>query len=298
MADALTPTGDARIVVPPNLKATLSALLSRPLCTVSNPQGKTLLCAAVLSGHLALLDLLLGLGVDPNSCDECDDRLVSALHLACESGRAEMVARLLRAGADPNRQVESLGPSRRERDAGSSAPVAVAWLPGRTALHVAIERQQVDCVCELLRALPSKQRFSSASAPSPSSSDSSMASGAPADQPDASATASASASGNAVTSAPSSDKTPLPLNLNNPDANENTALHEAVLRLRESLGTVFLASFLPYRSWSAFSATKLHVIVYRASYSTRTRVLYTRLVSVALRVFYHCSSFPKNEEHL
>lgn len=188
-------------------------MISRPIFTLNNTQGKTLLCAAVLSGHQALLELLLGLGVDPNSVDEYDDRLVSALHLAVESGRAEMVARLLRAGADPNRQVEQ---SRREHHANSTANPneaaahANVFLPGRTPLHVAIERQQVECVRELLRALPSQQLQKSSHE---------------ADQPDSSS----APSGNSSEKQP-----PLPLNLNKADANDNTPLHEAVLRLRES----------------------------------------------------------------
>ena len=72
------------------------------------PDGGTLLSIAVINGHPALLDLLLGAGADPDA-DRDSEEGMTALMEAVRRDDEEMVARLLRAGADPNRGRPRLG---------------------------------------------------------------------------------------------------------------------------------------------------------------------------------------------
>ncbi|RMG95704.1 MAG: hypothetical protein D6705_12990 [Deltaproteobacteria bacterium] len=62
------------------------------------PEGRTALAWAAAEGHLAVVDLLLGRGADPNAADREGH---TPLHLAAEAGAASVVRRLLAAGADP-----------------------------------------------------------------------------------------------------------------------------------------------------------------------------------------------------
>jgi hypothetical protein len=64
------------------------------------PSGQTALHVAAATGDLAIVELLLEKGADPNALDKGDN--ASPLHYAAERGRLEAAKRLVEAGADVN----------------------------------------------------------------------------------------------------------------------------------------------------------------------------------------------------
>ena len=74
--------------------------------------GEFPIVAAAAKGDLAIVEVLLAAGANPNSC--CCS-CVTALHRAIEGGHTAVVARLLKGGADP-----------RERREGRTPPLELA----------------------------------------------------------------------------------------------------------------------------------------------------------------------------
>ena len=64
----------------------------------SKPYGHTLLHAAAHAGHLAIVDMLLQRGIDPNVREQGDDTY--PMHWAAAAGHADVVRRLADAGGD------------------------------------------------------------------------------------------------------------------------------------------------------------------------------------------------------
>src|SRR5512140_1222431 len=79
------------------VKAILSA--SPELLNAKSKDGQTALHAAVLAQDPAVVEFLLGKGVDVNAADERQNR---PLHVAANSLRADTAALLLKGGADVN----------------------------------------------------------------------------------------------------------------------------------------------------------------------------------------------------
>ena len=74
-----------------------------PFLTQESPDGVTPLLMAVAANHQPLARFLLDQGADPTIPDAITKR--TALHVAAEDGRDEMVRLLLERGADPNAQL-------------------------------------------------------------------------------------------------------------------------------------------------------------------------------------------------
>jgi RNA polymerase sigma-70 factor (ECF subfamily) len=88
----------------------VQAMLDADPRLVRGTPTTTPLHRAAAAGQLAVVDLLLASGADPNALDEGDH--ASPLHYAAERGHLEVVRRLVEAGADVgwNRDVHERGP--------------------------------------------------------------------------------------------------------------------------------------------------------------------------------------------
>lgn len=131
---------------------------NRPLVMELQPGGLLLLSAAASGGWLALAEQLIALGADVNAHMP---REAAPLLVACESGNAEMVDLLLKAGADANAKATSSD----EGDPGETplmaaaaqgfrdvvqkllnhgADVRAVTRRGRTALTFSLLRESID----------------------------------------------------------------------------------------------------------------------------------------------------------
>ncbi|KAG2424430.1 hypothetical protein HXX76_014483 [Chlamydomonas incerta] len=115
----------------------------------------TPLAVAVLSGDLALLDVLLSHGADPNKLSGLPHRFDFApLHLAAALGSAAAVSRLLAAGADANARLDKcrgLAPKQEAPLPGASLKHTAV---GDTALHLAVDcTASCSACCDVVRAL-------------------------------------------------------------------------------------------------------------------------------------------------
>ena len=123
----------------------LGTWLNRPI------EGALPLCVAAEHGHTTLVAHLLDTkGVE---LDMADEDGWTALHYACDSQRSDTVALLLDRGADPNKPIGVC--MRGGGLSGVPAPthtMNVATASARTALLMAIERQDAETVRQLLQA--------------------------------------------------------------------------------------------------------------------------------------------------
>eukprot|EP00854_Cymbomonas_tetramitiformis_P027546 gene27546-33983_t len=119
------------------------------------PTKEELLLRSVLERKAATVQELLNEGASADTCDPLDERPV--LHLACEAGAKEIVAALLKAGAEVNNQntghhevVESLL-------MGDADPNAVNKYSLETPLHWASARGHAAAAKVLVKAGANKE---------------------------------------------------------------------------------------------------------------------------------------------
>ena len=123
------------------------------LANAQESGGKRPLSAAAERNHVAIVDLLLAAGADPNLPEGPNCPRGHALWAASHFGYVEIAERLLTAGADPNAEMESSGtPTGAAKDAAMRA--LMLRHGGRVTLAQHFFDGNIDVVAALLDAKP------------------------------------------------------------------------------------------------------------------------------------------------